>query len=326
MPRYGQNPMKWIKDVHRPADVTATTVVYIPALAGYWKQSLEVLKLCLGSLRETTEEPFDLMVFDNGSCEEVVEYLRNLLSIGHIQYLICSKVNLGKVGAWNFLFPSAPGNVIVYFDSDVYFLPDWLRASLRVLGAFPEAGMITAQPIAGDLSLHCHSVLDDSRHDASIRRREGTDLIPTQYVRSQRLALGWELAEPTNIPNRRDVLLARNNVKAFVSASHFQFAMPREVVGRLFPLPTARRVGDDEEFDRRLDEAGYWRLSTTEYLVHHMGNTIPDLSIELPWCEISRHNAKESRVGQNLPPIIGNRSARSLLKKINAFTYKLLYG
>jgi len=36
-----------------PAPLTLVTVVHVPELQGYWSGSLEVLKLCLTSLRES---------------------------------------------------------------------------------------------------------------------------------------------------------------------------------------------------------------------------------------------------------------------------------
>lgn len=84
MPRVGQNPMRWVKEVRHPERITGTTIVYIPYLGGYWAQGLEVLKLCLGSLRGNTRIPFELMVFDNGSCSEVQDYLLELRRKGII--------------------------------------------------------------------------------------------------------------------------------------------------------------------------------------------------------------------------------------------------
>ena len=123
MPRLGQNPMRWVSDVHHPEKITVTTMVYIPFLEGYWAHSLDVLELCLQSLRANTQKPFDLMVLDNGSCTDVQAYLLDQYRDKAIQYFIFSEHNLGKVGAWNVLFSAAPGEIVAYADSDVYFLP-----------------------------------------------------------------------------------------------------------------------------------------------------------------------------------------------------------
>ncbi|MEW6718195.1 MAG: hypothetical protein AB1345_11930 [Chloroflexota bacterium] len=98
MTRIGQNPMRWVKDVHHPERITSTTIVYILALDGYWQESLDVLKLCLQSMRRSTQLPFDLIVFDNGSCDEVRDYLIEQYQESQIQYLIFSKKTWGKLG------------------------------------------------------------------------------------------------------------------------------------------------------------------------------------------------------------------------------------
>ena len=98
--RLGQNPAKTIEHAKQPQAITAAVITYIPFLSGYYAQSLDVLKICLESLLTNSDLPFDLMVFDNGSCDEVVKYLTELQHEQEIQYLVLSDQNIGKVGAW----------------------------------------------------------------------------------------------------------------------------------------------------------------------------------------------------------------------------------
>ncbi len=64
-----------------------------------------------------------------------------------IQFLVLSEKNLGKGGAWNYIFNSAPGEIIAYCDSDALFSPGWLSRSVQVLETYPRVGMITARPL-----------------------------------------------------------------------------------------------------------------------------------------------------------------------------------
>ena len=64
--RVGQNPAKSIEHVPQPQRVTVALVSYIPFLSGYYAQGLDVLKTCLGSLWDSIQTPYDLLVFDNG--------------------------------------------------------------------------------------------------------------------------------------------------------------------------------------------------------------------------------------------------------------------
>jgi hypothetical protein len=91
--RVGQNPIKTVESVAPPAPVTVVVISYIPYLRGYYQHSLDVLKLCLTSLHANTDGEFDLMVFDNGSCAEVREFLLAEQASKRIQYLTLSERN-----------------------------------------------------------------------------------------------------------------------------------------------------------------------------------------------------------------------------------------
>ncbi len=126
--RAGQNPAKYVKTVAKPERITVAVLNYIPFVSGFYEHIPEVLKACLASLQAAADVPFDLMVFDNGSCAEVRDLLHDQFSRGTIQYLILSEKNLGKGGAWNMIFGGAPGEIIAYTDNDVLFSKGWLSS------------------------------------------------------------------------------------------------------------------------------------------------------------------------------------------------------
>lgn len=336
MPRSGQNPMKWVKDVHVPGKVTATTVVHIPLLEGYWEHSLEVLKLCLYSMRQNALAPLELMVFDNGSCVEVQDYLQDMKSKGLIDYLILSRHNIGKLGAWNHLFAAAPGEVIAYSDSDVYFFEGWLKESVAILEAFPEAGFVTAQPIvASDMTKQpgMPGILEDPSVSVDIGQ-----LIPEEYIRAHLISIN-RLSEEEMIARRQagnDVILTRNGVSAVGSASHFQFTAFKNRLLEFMPFKVERALfSGDNVFDTPMHRNKYLRLSTTKYLVHHMGNRIPSFEDEIPWIRdleiIQQVDQKPSQAGQlgltkyGANRFFQNKAIRNILKKINILSYRLLY-
>src|SRR3990172_552066 len=127
--RKGQNPAKFVKDVAHPERITVALLNYVPFLSGFYAETLDVLQVCLASLRREAGLPFDLLVFDNGSCLEVRDFLLKEKDEGRVQYLILSEKNVGKGGAWNMILAGAPGDIIAYTDSDVLFSPGWLKRS-----------------------------------------------------------------------------------------------------------------------------------------------------------------------------------------------------
>ncbi len=330
MPRSGRNPQRGVSSLAPPASITVTTMVHVPELAGYWAESLAVLDLCLESVRRSTSQAFDLVVLDNGSCDEVAAHLHRLYLAGEIDRLISSRRNLGKVGGWNVLFAAAEGETVVYADSDIYFLPGWLEASQAVLAAFPEAAMVTAQPIPGDLSLHCDATLVAAADDPTVEWREGNDLIPPSYVESHRLSLGETPAQyAARIRSRREVRLRRGDARAYVSASHLQFLARREVLGRFFPMTSRRPMGDVGRLDEKLDQAGCWRLSTVDYLIHHMGNRPPDLASEVPFVDLDSVAAPPAPTRKAAAGwrrwLLAREPVRRLLKRIHHRSHRLLY-
>jgi len=89
--RIGQNPAKFVKEVAKPERITVAVLNYIPFMSGFYADALEVLKVCLESIRQSADLPYDLLVFDNGSCEEARQYLLDEHQAGRIQFLILSE-------------------------------------------------------------------------------------------------------------------------------------------------------------------------------------------------------------------------------------------
>jgi glycosyltransferase involved in cell wall biosynthesis len=259
---------------YAPESVTLVTTVYIPELAGYWQESLDVLKVCLHSLFENTETPHDLLVWDNDSCREVREYLLDLHDRGRIQYLFLARENVAKLGCFNQVFPSTPGEYIGFFDSDVYFHPGWLEASLNVFDAFEKVGTVTARPVRQtelkrDQIASTLAFADDPPAGVTVERG---DLIPAEIIREHFESIG---VDPDTDRAHDDVRLTRNDVSVYANGSHFQFLTRRDVAGQVLPLPFGEHpLGSDRQWDLAINELGYLRLSLDRPLVRHIGNSL----------------------------------------------------
>jgi glycosyltransferase involved in cell wall biosynthesis len=272
--RTGQNPAKFIDKVGRPERITVAIVTYIPFLAGYFAEGLAVLRICLDSLRSREAEPFDLMVFDNGSAPEVVAHLETLHGRGEIDYLVLSGKNLGKGGAWDILFSAAPGEIVAYADGDVHFSDGWLSSALTILDTFPRVGMVSSRPLRTDPALVGASLRwAEAEPEATVER--GT-FIPWETFREHDVNLGQsESAVRQRYEETEDVRVRYRGAEALVGAVHWQFIARKEVLRELLPLSLDRPMGQVRALDARLNDAGYLRLMTTQPLVRHLGNVVP---------------------------------------------------
>ncbi len=273
--RIGQNPAKSVQGVPQPARVSVAVVVYIPFIGGYYADSLDVLKVCLGSIIANTRMPIDLMVFDNASCPEVREYLMELQASGGIQFLILSDKNLGKVGAWNYLVGAAPGEFIAYADADVYHFPGWLAPQIDALETLPKVGMVTGMPLlaAEDKS---SATVAWAEHTPGVEVARGQMLSWEDFFRHSGTLGRTEEEQRAFYADNPSVRITVEGKSYYAAASHFQFVARTEVLQQFFPLSADRPMGQVRQLDDAINAAGYLRLSTPEWYVQHIGNILPD--------------------------------------------------
>ena len=284
--RLGQNPAKYAKDVAHPERITVAVLTYIPFLSGFYAETLDVLKQCLESIwAGTTEIPYDLMVFDNGSCAETVEYLKSAKEAGKIQYLILSEKNLGKGGAWNIMLAGAPGEIIAYADSDVLFYPGWLSQSVKILETYPKVGMVTSRPFRTMEQLMTSSI-EWAKDEPDAHYQNGSFLSWEDFS-SFNTSLGTPEEQSREWFNTTtDHRVNYHDVPAQIGASHWQFVAYKSVLQQFLPFDMSRPMGQVRQLDQRMNDAGYLRLMTAEPFAQNMSNQVPT------------HLRKDSRVLQ----------------------------
>ncbi len=276
--RKGQNPAKFVKDVARPERVTVALLNYIPFLSGFYAETLDVLKVSLESMRKDAGLPFDLMVFDNGSCEEVREFLVNEKEEGRIQYLILSEKNMGKGGAWNVMLTGAPGEIIAYTDADVLFSPKWLSRSVELLETFPNVGMVTARPFRTPPEFY-EGTLKWAKANATLDEGQ---FIAWQTFLEFNLSLGQTEEENKKVyAETKDWRIQYKGVTAIAGASHWQFTSYKSTLQQFLPFDMDKPMGQVRQLDKRMNDAGLLRLMVSDPLAMNMSNTLGYLRGEL---------------------------------------------
>lgn len=300
--RKGQNPAKFIDTVAHPERITVAVLNFIPFQSGFYAHSLEVLKICLHSVRDDAGLPFDLMVFDNGSCAEIQDFLLEEQRAGNIQYLFLSSKNLGKGGAWNIIFSGAPGEIIAYADSDVLFSPGWLARSVELLETYPNVGMVTARPFRTREEL-ITSTLSWAESNPEVKVERGC-LIPWEVFREFDLSLGQEEVEiRQRYETTQDIRLTFKSVQAFVGASHWQFCAYKSRLQQFLPFEMDRPMGQVRQLDERMNSSGFLRLMVAEPLAMNMSNNPPGPLVGQTERIPTRSTARRVQALLDFPPL-----------------------
>jgi glycosyltransferase involved in cell wall biosynthesis len=326
--RVGFSPTRVKLSDYRPARVTICVLTFIPEQIGYFAHRFNVLKLCLQSLVKHSNSSYDLLIFDNGSCPEVVNYLLSLRDQDVVQYLILSAQNIGIHNALTIMVNAAPGEIIAYSQDDVLFYPNWLQAQLEILDTFPRVGMVSGMPVREQFQYGNRYLQTYLSDNPDVRVKYG-HFIPDDWERDFYVSTGREVDEEMKAAHRanQDILLEIRGIKAYSMAVHFQYIARKSVLlqGLTTSWDARLMVGPDKELDERIDSLGFARLSTYRRYVQHIGNVITP--------ELNKSVSELGLVGKIKtwkPPtsfvemVIQRRIIKGVLSRLNNWSYFLL--
>jgi hypothetical protein len=248
--------------------------VYIPNQEGYFKDSFEILGLCLDSLFKTIHKKTCITIVNNGSCIEVVAYLNDLFHKNKIHEVIHT-TNIGKLNA---VLKGISGNcfpLITVSDADVLFLNGWQEASYSVFEAFPETGAVCPTPSSRSLRTYTANVYWDLFFSNKLKC---TPVVNPDALKMFALSVGdANFYNPVQL--QKYLTVTNEDKKAVVGAGHFATTYRAQVFDNLESRFATFKLGGDSEgqfLDIPVVKKGFWRLSTADNYAYHMGNVLED--------------------------------------------------
>jgi Glycosyl transferase family 2 len=256
--------------------------VYIPSQVDYYRDALQIFKICLDSLNATVQRNrMSITIIDNASIPEVGEYVQLLMNDGKVDQYLRNSVNRGKADAIIGCAKACYEPFITISDADVLFLPGWLDRIEQVYSAFPQAGVVCPFPAPNLRHLHCTSSwinhLGKIRYGKFVTNQTFDDLertlgLPGFYDNKER-----NIQCSISSTNLREQVL--------IGAGHFVACYRKCVFDQMQYVPQCKGLkGGLRNIEATVDRLGLSRLSIAENAVKHMGNlweswmTVPPVS------------------------------------------------
>lgn len=203
---------------------------------------LPLTRLCLESLLVHTREPeFEVIVVDNASPDDTAAYLEELAARDRRVRLILNPTNEGFAAGCNQGARIAQGEVLVFLNNDTVVPPGWLGA---LIWALADRSLGAVNPVTNRSGTEAAVGVETGRTYGAFLRRA-----------AERSSIFGDSLRPASM------------------LAFFCLAIRRETWERIGELDEAYGTGlfEDDDYSRRLLEAGL-RLACAEgVLVHHFG-------------------------------------------------------
>lgn len=245
-----------VEDAIRRAEGRRAGLVSIVMLS--WN-AFQFTKMALESIRAHTPQPYEVIIVDNGSGPETVEWLRTLQDVR----VIYNSTNRGYAGGNNQAIAAARGEYIVLLNNDVIVAEGWLDGLLTAFDRIPGIGVSAPRSnrIAGD------QVTVDAQYD-------NLDQMATYAAKRRERFLG------------EGYLTDR--------AIGLCLCIDRRVIEEIGGIDERFGVGnfEDDDFCMRVRAAGYRIFVCDDVFIHHFGSQTFAAN-KVDWTATMRENWKK---------------------------------
>ncbi|MBO3116689.1 glycosyltransferase family 2 protein [Winogradskyella sp. DF17] len=286
--RVGMNPQKKSKKLKLKSSHRLIIVVFIPSLEGYYKNVLEVFKLCLESAIVTTNSNCAITVVNNASCAEVTDYLKLKLDENKIDTVVYHKNNIGKIDALIGAARASREPLITISDVDILYKLGWQNDVEDIFEKVKDVASVSPIPCRQFYNYETSSTMSKILMG---KVKFKAQVIPENHEDQNRYldSFNWEREEE----NVKWPTIKSNGIKAIMGSGHQVLSMRRALFFESVPLePSFTLVGNYSEgtyCDKPINNSGGMRLATYFNRAYHMGNQIE------PWMEkVQNYNLANS--------------------------------
>lgn len=273
--RLGINPEKLNKDIIIENYHRIIIPVFIPHFNDYFKDSMQVFKLCIESLLLTVHSKTRITIYNNNSHQKVKDYIDSVYNESFlIDQVFHSKENVGKVNA---ILAASKGNLeplITITDADVLFKNGWQKSCENIFVNFPEAGMVSPVPLSKLLYSHASNNWFYGFFKGKMSFQKVLD---SEAMYKFDVSLGNKELHYNNnhLENYLVLKNIKNNTEAVMGCGHFVATLKREVFDKGSNEPAFIKIvgGVENKFiDNPNEDLGFLRLATKDNFAFHMGN------------------------------------------------------
>ena len=244
--------------------------VYIPNNDDFFKDSFNVFKICLESLLNTTHSATFISIINNGSSNEVVDYINELFDVGSIHEVINTN-NIGKINAINKALVGQDFPIITISDADVLFLNNWQKEVYKIYETFPKVGAVCTTPNSRNVKTLTENIYFDLFFSSKLKFDNVEN--PEAMKAFLKSVDNENYFRPIHF--EKYLTLQKAETKAVVGAGHYVCTYRSEIFDKINIKTSKNLLGKSimKTIDNLVVEKGFWRVSTFNNYTYHMGNT-----------------------------------------------------